>query len=190
MTTKPELEGLAAEYGVEIKSDDTKNEIVGKLLGAGVEVPQDALDEYNDAKVADAPDAESVEGEVPEGSKLAELDTEQVHVGSAGPSTTVTSPADELPAADDAMPAVAGDARVDDGGVRTNSAVEPIADALGSGAGQHVPAPSNVGADGRERFPDGVAPTAKADYDGPNAPAGQSAEAVEAAQSEAPESER
>lgn len=110
--------------------------------------------------------------------KLDELDTEQV--APPGASQTVVT-GGEL-AGDDSMPANVGDARVDDGGVRTNSATEPIADALGTGAGAHVPPPANVGPDGREQFVDDVAPTALATYDGPCAPPGQGEAQVEAAQ--------
>lgn len=110
--------------------------------------------------------------------KLDELDTEQVSPD-AGTQTVVTG--GEL-TGDDSMPASIGDARVDDGGVRTNSAVEPIADALATGAGAHVPPPENVDRDGRERFVDDVPPTALATYDGPGSPPGQGPAAVEAAQ--------
>lgn len=105
--------------------------------------------------------------------ELDKLDTEEVTPPVAS-DTAVVGDADKLPAADDKVPAVIGDAEVDDGGVRTNSAVEPIADTLATGAGAPHPPPSNVDAEGRETFPDGVAPTAEAGYDGPGAPpAGQ-----------------
>lgn len=71
----------------------------------------------------------------------------------------------DLPAADDREPAVHGDAKVDDGGVRTNSATAPVATEVGVGAGQAHPAPDNVNRDGREVFEDGVAPTALTTYD-------------------------
>lgn len=108
----------------------------------------------------------------------AEVAAEQIDGGTVQPvsSDPTTVATDVTPSHDDETPAVVGDAKVDDGVVRTNSAVEPIADVLTAGAGAPKPPPSNVGPDGREVFEDGVPPTALTTYTGPGAPPEQTGE--------------
>lgn len=167
-----------------------KQELYDEAVARGLpELPE--YDDITEAELRERIDAaETVEPEdpSPDATERTELieGTEVVDAPAAGGTVVYTGKGtvdieDEL-AVDDAVPAVTGDAEVDDDIVRTNSAVEPIADALGVGAGAPSPPPGNVDADGREQFPNGVAPTAVASYDGPGAPAGQSEQAVEDAQ--------
>lgn len=156
-----------AELRARLDADDPAEPSSGDELG-----PDDVT--------AATPTAGAVGDPAPAANARAELIDEASVVDAPAAAGTVVTTA--TPAADDAHPAIVGDARPDDGTVRTNSAVEPVADALVAGAGAPAPPPANVDADGRERFEGGVAPTARADYDGPGAPAGQDADAVDAAQ--------
>lgn len=176
MTTKNELVELAGDKGVDVNASDSKPELVEKLDAAGVSDPK--LDEARaevDAQHDDDAEVGAVDGPVDEPLDAAVRNAEAVDGGEphlvGGIATAVRT--EVQPSSDDAEPAVHGTARPDDGVVRTNSAVEPVAGSLVAGAGAPAGRPSNVDREGREVFPDGVAPTALADYDGPNAPAVQ-----------------
>lgn len=185
--TNDELKTLANDNDVDITGATTKAELVAAFDEAGKGDLVDA-DTRDDAGAGE-PNVEQTEGETAEATgptftdptPSAEDRAELVDGGEAiaTPTAAGSVGTDVTPAHDDETPAVLGDARVDDGVVRTNSAVEPIADVLTAGAGRPVPPPANVDRDGREVFPDGVAPTARADYQGPGAPAGQGDETDE-----------
>lgn len=146
MTRKQELTELANANEVEVAERDTADDIAAKLQAAGVDVPEHLAADESDEPASEA--AAIPAGSAPDQVAVAPGSDATVNPAATAREAIEIDPEDLKN--DDQVPAVVGDAEVNDAPVRTGEPDTPVVTSLATGAGAHTPPdPDTFGTDGR-----------------------------------------